>query len=230
MVQSKQGCLSEILKRVLPVLAAVAPLTSLGPVQRTPWWEARLALSVRGAYMVKGPNASFTGEFVYGARWGGILERDGMDVLVYHTQIGDEGWEVRERAARPEGTRVLTEKDAPEKPGLRVNYILRMGRDLLFDVSVEGFKIPLGVWPDRFDLDLPCSSEHGGAAASGYDDFITKGTNRIAIGVDGLERGTLEKSFSWEWKRERWTAAGSGTVWLAGSHQASVILTLIRHN
>jgi hypothetical protein len=230
MAQGKSVCLSRTLKRVLPLLAVAVPLASLEPAPPTEWWEARLALSVRGDYMVKGPQASFTGEFAYGARWTGILERDGIDVLLYHTRISDESWEVREKAVRPEGTRLLTEKDGSKKPKLSVNYILRVDRDLLFDVSVEGVKIPLGPWPNRFDLELPCSKEHGGAPSGGYDDFITKGTNRIAIGVDGLEKGSLEKSFSWGWKRERWTAAGSGTVWLAGSHEASVIVTLIRHH
>jgi hypothetical protein len=48
--------------------------------------------------------------------------------------------------------------------------------------------------------------------------------------VEGLEKRTLEKSFSWEWKRGRWAAAESGTVWLASSHKATAVLTLIRHN
>jgi len=230
MARTRPGAWPTIPKRALAVLAALAPLASLEPVPQTTWWEVRLALSVRGDYTVKGPNASFAGQFAFRAHWGGILERDGMDVLLYHTRLGDESWELREKAVRPEGTRVLTEKDSPEKPRLRVNYVLRTDRVLLFDFSVEGFKIPLGVWPDRFDLDLPCSQEHAGAPAGGYDDYVVRGTNRVAIDADGLERRMLEKSFAWEWKRGRWTAAGSGTVWLAGAHKTSVVLTLIRHD
>jgi hypothetical protein len=219
-----------ILKRVLSVLVVCVPLAPLGTVQRAPWWEARLALTVRGTYEVKPPRGSFSGEFTHGARWVGIMEPDEMDILLYHTRTGEEDWQVREKAAGPEGTRLLTEKDTAQRPALHVNYVVRVGRELVFDIAVEGFIVPLGPSPDRFDLELPCSKNHGGATAGGYDDFITGGTNRIAIPVEGLEKRTLEKSFSWEWKRGRWAAAESGTVWLASSHKATAVLTLIRHN
>jgi hypothetical protein len=219
-----------ILKGILPVLAVCVPLGSAGPVQRAPWWEARLAITVRGSYDVKPPRTSFTGEFTYGIRWEGIMVPDGLDVLLYHTRIGGEEWQVREKAAGPGGTRLLTEKDAPQKPGFRFNYVLRVDREFLFDFAVAGAAVPLGPSPDHFDLDLPRSAAHGEAAAGGYDDFIIKGTNRIAVPVDVLEKRTFERSFSWEWKRGRWTAAESGTVWLAGSHKVTVVLTLTRHN
>jgi hypothetical protein len=227
MVRTKPWRLSGIVRTVL---AAIALLSPLGPAQRAPWWEARLALTVRGDYAVKAPNVSFTGEFTYSARWAGTMERDGPDLLLYHSRTDEVEWEIREKDVQPGGTRILSEKNVPERPGLRVNYVLRLDRELLFDISVEGFKIPLGVSPDRFDLDLPCSQEHGGAAAGGYDDFVTRGTNRIAVGPDALEKWSLERSFSWNWKRERWTAAGSGTLWLAGSHRVTAVVTIIRHN
>jgi len=227
MVRREPARLPWILRTVLAVAVLLCPL---GPAQKAPWWEARVALTVRGDYAVKAPQASFIGEFTYGARWAGTMEPDGPDVLLYHSRTDEEQWEVREKDAGSGGTRVLTEKDVPQRPSLHVNYVLRLDRELLFDVSVEGVKIPLGAWPDRFDLDLPSSREHGGAAVGGYDDFVTRGTNRIALGPDALERRSLERSFSWDWKHERWTAAGAGTEWLAGSHKVTVVVTIIRHN
>ncbi|HVP89653.1 MAG TPA: hypothetical protein VMS75_00400 [Terriglobales bacterium] len=222
------GRLAIVLAPIAILLAAAPPS---GPGRAAPWWEARVAITVRGGYGVKAPTASFTGEYTYGARWAGILERDGPDVLLYHARSEEREWGVREKAVRPEGTAVLTEKDAAGRPALRVHYVLRLDGDLVFDISVGGLQVPLGPCPDRVDLDLPASREHGGAAAGGYDDFVTAGTNRIALGADGMEKKTVEKPFAWEWKRERWVAAATGTtVRLAGAHRVSGTITLIRHD
>ena len=210
------------------LLAAAAPLA---PGRAAPWWEARLALTVRGSYEVKTPAASFTGEYAYGARWAGLLERDGPDLLLYHARSEEREWRLAEKAVRASGTVVLTEKDAQGRPALRVHYVLRLEGELVFDVSVGDLKVPVGASPDRLALDLPASREHGGAAAGGYDDFVTAGTNRIALGGDALEKRTTEKAFAWEWKRERWVAAASGTtVRLSGAHAVSGTISLVRHD
>jgi hypothetical protein len=51
----------------------------------------------------------------------------------------------------------------------------------------------------------------------------------VWIGEEDLANATLEKSFSWEWKRQHWAARDRGTVQVSGSHKATVVVTLTRH-
>jgi hypothetical protein len=229
MEKSKPGVFSPILRGILPVLGLVLLVSSLGPSLITPWWEVRFALIVRGDYAIKDFEKAFAGEFAYRARWEGTMEQDGADFLLYHVGTDVQGWEIREKASLPDATRILTEQEVSERPRLLLNYILRQGRTLRFDFEVQGIRIPLGPSLEKFDLVLPCSKEPPEEGAV-YNASISKGTNEISIGEDGLEKGTLEKSFSWEWKRQQWAVREKGPVRVAAFHKVSVVVTLIRHS
>jgi hypothetical protein len=213
---------------ILPVLWLLAAGGASHPLPRPPWWEVRIALTVRGDYTVKDFETTFAGEFTCRAQWEGSMEPDGPDFLLYRTRTDVPDWEILEKAALPNATRILTQRETAEKPRLRLNYVIRQGRDLRFDFEVEGIRVPLSAWPEKFDLVLPRSKESFGEG-TGYDDFISKGTNLVSIGDDGLERDRSEKSFSWEWKRQHWAAREKGAVFVSGSHKVSVTVTLIRH-
>jgi hypothetical protein len=228
MRKGKRRAVVAVLRGALPFLWFLTTAGAPRLLPRPPWWEIRLALSVRGDYTVKCLETTCAGEFELRAQWEGAMEQDGVDFLLYHTRTDVPHWEVREKAARPNATRILTEKETVERPRLRVNYIMRQDRELRFDFEVEGIRIPLDSFPEKFDLVLPRSKELSGEGA-GYCDSISKGNNLITIGDDALDRGRLERSFSWEWKRQGWTAREKGAVFVAGSHKAGVTVTLIRH-
>ncbi len=214
--------------RILVVLGLFAAVPPLGPSGKPPWWGVRFALTVRGTYAVKDPERAFTGEFTYKALWEGTMERDGEDFLLYHAKTDVQDWTIREKATLPGSSRVLTEKDVPEEPRLRLNYILRQSQDLRFDFEVEGFQVPLGLSPEKFELVLPSSREDS-EEGTVYDASISKGTNRIRIAEDGLGKANLEKSFAWDWRRQQWAVRENGAVQLSGSHKATVVITIARH-
>ena len=214
--------------RFLVVFGLVAAVPPLGPSGKPPWWGVRLALTVRGTYVVKDPERAFAGEFTYKALWEGTMERDGEDFLVYHAKTDVQEWAIREKATLPGSTRVLTEKDVSEGPELQMNYILRQGDDVRFDFEVKGFPVPLGPSPEKFELVLPSSREDSEEGAD-YAASIAKGTNRVQIAGDGLEKASLEKSFSWDWKRQQWAVRGNGAVQVGGSHKVTVVITIARH-
>jgi hypothetical protein len=228
MRNGRPGFLPSILKGILPLLGLAAAVSPLNPSQKSPWWEVRFALTVRGNYTVRESEATFAGDFTYKARWEGTMETDGPDVLLYPTKAEVQSWEIREKADPPGSNRVLSEKDVPGEPRLRVNYILRQDQELRLYFEVEGFVIPLHASPEKFELVLPSSREPAGEE-SPYDPSVKKGTNVVWIGEEDLANATLEKSFSWEWKRQHWAARDRGTVQVSGSHKATVVVTLTRH-
>jgi hypothetical protein len=214
--------------RFLVVLGFVAAVPPLGPSGKPPWWGMRLALTVRGTYVVKDAESAFTGDFTFKTLWEGTMERDGEDFLVYHAKTDVQEWTIREKATLPGSSRVLTEKDVSEGPKLQMNYILRQGDDVRFDFEVKGFQVPLGPSPEKFELGLPSSREDSEEGAD-YAASIAKGTNRIQIAEDGLEKASLEKSFAWDWKRQQWAVRGNGAVQVGGSHKVTVVITIARH-
>jgi len=214
--------------RSLVVFGLFAAVPTLGTSGKPPWWGVRFTLNVRGTYAVKEPERTFAGDFTYKANWEGTVERDGEDFLLYHAKTDVQDWTIREKDTLPGSSRVLTEKDVSEEPRLRLNYILRQGQDVRFDFEVEGFQVPLGPSPEKFELVLP-SSREGAEEGTVYDASISKGTNRIRIAEDGLEKAGLEKSFSWDWKRQQWAVRENGAVQVAGSHKVTVVVTITRH-
>jgi len=229
MRNGKRRGIGAVLRGALPFLWFFSTAGVMRPLPRPTWWEIRLALSVRGNYAVRNLETNYAGEFDFRAQWEGTMEQDGEDFLLYHTRTDSPHWEIREKGSRPDSTRTMTEKETAERPRLRVNYIIRQDRELRFAFEVEGIRIPLDSCKEKFDLVLPRSKELSGTGA-GYDDSISKGSNYIAIGDDALGRGHLERSFSWEWRRQGWSPREKRAIFMAASHKTSVTVTLIRHS
>jgi hypothetical protein len=217
------------LRVVLPVLGCLIAATGLRTSARPSWWEVRFHLTARGDYTVKDSETTYSGEFLYRAQWEGTMERDGADFRLYYTAMEPQAWEVREKASLPSATQVMTDKEAAEKPRLRLNYVLRHGPDILFDFDVGGVRIPLNSSSDKFELVLPRSREHAREKDT-YSEFISKGKNRVSVDEQDLGKRPLERSFSWEWKRQQWILREKGVVLVAGSHKASVTITIIPHD
>jgi hypothetical protein len=230
MAAARRGSLTRILTGILPILALVTVGSPHRPPQTSPWWEVRCVLTVRGDYSVTDLDTTFNGEFQYKARWEGAMEQDGPDFRLFHVKIDVLTWEIGERTVPQEtDASLLTEREAPQKPAFGLDYIVREGPDLLFSLGVEGLLIPLASSPEKFDLLLP-RTKKAGAERAGYDDFITKGTNAVVVGEEGLGEKSLEKTFAWEWKRRQWTVRGRGAVKLAETHKAIVVITIVRHD
>jgi hypothetical protein len=214
---------------VLPAIGFFLAASHAGTSRPPSWWEIRLHLTAKGEYTVKEPETTYSGEFLYRAQWQGTMERDGPDFLLYYTTMEPQAWELREKASPPGTTRVLTEKETVERPRLRVNYVLRKGSDILFDFEVAGFPIPLNPSAAKFDLVFPRSRERA-VAEDTYGQFVVKGKNMVSVDEQDLGKRPLERAFSWEWKRQQWVLREKNVVLVAGSHKASVIVTLIPHD
>jgi hypothetical protein len=229
MRRESHGAGVSVLRVVLPVLGCLIAVSGLRTGVRPAWWEVRFQLTARGDYTVKDSGTTYSGEFLYRAQWDGTMERDGADFLLYYAATEPQAWEVREKASLQSATRIMTDKESAEKPGLRLNYVLRQGADILFDFDVGGVRIPLNSSPDKFDLVLPRSREHAGEEDM-YNEFVSKGKNRVFVDEKDLGERPLEKSFSWEWKRQQWILKEKGVVLVAGAHKASVTITIIPHD
>ncbi len=226
-----RGHAGPVLRTLLGILSALllAPPLSTGRPQVPPWWELRCVLTVRGDYSVTDLDTTFNGEFQYKARWEGTMERDGPDFRLFHDKAEVLAWEIREKTVPEDDPLLMTERETPEKPALRLNFVIRHDPDILFCLTVGGLLIPLASSPEKFDLVLP-RTRAPGVETTGYEDFITKGTNAVAVGEEALAEKKLERSFGWEWKRRQWTVRGRGAVKLAETHKVTVVVTLLRHD
>ena len=220
---------ARILTGILPLLGLISPVPPARSLQASPWWELRCAIAVRGDYSVTDLDTTFNGEFLYKARWEGTMEQDGPDFRLFHAKADVLAWEMREKTVPSSDAGLLTEKEAAEKPALRLNYVIRDGPDVLISLAVGDLLIPLASSPEKFDLVLP-RSRGLAAERTGYDDSITKGTNVLALSEEGLAERSLERTFAWDWKRRQWTVRGRGAVKVAETHKVMVVVTLVRHD
>jgi len=212
------------------VLGLPAASSPARPSARPSWWEIKLTVTVAGGYSFKGAGAPISGEFACRARWEGSLEVDGEDFLLYHFRTEVLEWRLTETSGRPAGVTVLGEKDAVEKPNLRLNYVLKDGKSIDVDFGLIGVPVPLHPFPVKVGLEFP-ASEVRPALLEGpdYADLIVRGSNRIVLPASDLLSPSAERKFAWEWRRERRLAAGTGSALLDERHKAEVVVSLVAH-
>lgn len=193
------------------------------------WWEARLILAVKGEYVLRGGGAPVSGEYAFRARWEGRLEPDGDDFLLVHLKTEVLEWSLKEISGPAGATTFLTDPDAP-RPALRLNYVLKDGRDVEFDFDLEGIPVPLHASPLKVVLELPRSSGRDvDPPGQGYDDFVRRGSNRIALPAADFGRRAPKRAFFWEWQREKWLVGDSRAFLVTQSHAAEAVVALVAH-
>jgi len=211
--------------RIAAALAALWLFLSPGAAGagRPAWWDIEVLLTVEGRYSLRRGESVSTADFSFSNRWRGAMERDDADYLLYHANSELVRWILRERSAKKESLALQTERDAPGKPCFRMNYILGQGKDLVFDFAVDGFPVPVGESPEKFDLALPRTRGSGaGSADPRYDDFIFQGSNAVSIEEAEIYRREVERDFSWVWKHEKWLMEETESVFISNLHKAAV--------
>lgn len=214
----------------LLVLALAAALSFSRPSPGPSWWEVSLSVTVKGGYVIEGAGALLRGEFTCRARWAGTLELDGNDFLLYHLKTEVLEWRLAEKSGLPKGESLLLAQETSETPRLRVNYVLREGSDLRFDYEFREVSVPLHASPVKANLEFPRSSGHAALSpGSGYGSCVSRGSNRVVIPGSDLERRAAERTFSWEWQREKRIAGDSGTFLVTQHHTAEAVVAIVAH-
>ncbi len=199
---------------------------SAGPA----WWEMRLTVIVKGVYALAGGAVPVSGKYTCRALWEGRLHPDGDDFLLVHLKTEILEWDLAEKASLPDGENLLEATGTSEKPALRLNYVLRDGRAVEVDFDLAGIPVPLHDFPFKAALEFPESSGRGAALPfQGYAAFVSRGTNRVLIPASDLERPASERTFSWEWRRERRVVRGSRTFLFTQRHTAEAVVALVAH-
>jgi hypothetical protein len=215
---------------VLLALALAAALSFSRPSPGPSWWEVSLSITVKGGYIIEGAGTPLRGEFNCCALWTGTLELDENDFLLYHFKTEVLEWRLAEKSGLPKGESVLLAQKTSETPHLRLNYVLREGSDLRFDYEFREISIPLHASPVKANLEFPRSSGHVALSpGSSYGSGVGRGSNQVVIRGSDLERRAAERTFSWEWQREKRIAGDSGTFLVTQHHTAEAVVALVAH-
>jgi hypothetical protein len=229
----KKGPARSVLGPLLGALLALALAAALSFSRQAPgpsWWEISLSVTVKGSYAIEGAEAPLRGEFTCRARWAGTLELDGNDFLLYHLKTEVLEWRLAEKSGRPGEESLLLAQETSEAPRLSLNYVLREGSGLRFDFEFREVSVPLHASPVKMALEFPRSSGHIAlSSGSGYGSGVSRGSNQVVIQGSDLERRAAERTFSWEWQREKRIAGDSGTFLVTQRHAAEAVVAVVAH-
>jgi len=202
-----------------------------GPGQDPPlWWEIILDLRTQGEYRLEGREGRFLGNYTFAVRWLGSMERDDDDYLLYPLDCELRTWDAQETASASNAVTFFTTGDFRDRPSFVFNYIFRQGQELHLDFGVNGIVIPQAEGPDRTLLLFPASAENNQHDNEiSYNNFVTKGSNRIALEETEIYAGSLKRTYSWTWKNRRWTLKQQQTIFTSHSHEVEVKLAIIPH-
>ena len=224
-------CLSEPLVGALllaclsstPAVPSGPPGEVLGGSTR---WEVRLTVGAKGEYAVRGADAPIAGEYSCRLRWEGRLEPDEDDFLLVHLRTEVLEWRLRETAG-PAGNENTLEAPAAPEPALRMNYVLKDGREVEFVFEIGGISVPLHASPLTVPLELPRSSSRTpGGPGQGYGNFVCRGSSRVVIPETDLQQKSPERSFSWDWRREKRVEKEGRVFFVAQSHTVEAVVSL----
>ncbi|MGB8958688.1 MAG: hypothetical protein WCC00_06705 [Candidatus Aminicenantales bacterium] len=193
-----------------------------------PWWSVRLEITAKGGYAVSGGEAPVTGDYVCRVLWEGRLEPDDEDFLLVHLRTEILEWRLRERSG-PAGRESVREAPAAPGPAVRMNYVIKDGREVEFFFDLGGISIPLHASPLVVALEMPRSSGRTpGGRGRAYGDFVGRGSCRVVIPETDLEQRSPKRHFSWDWRRERQYVRSGRILTVAQSHaaEADVIVTV----
>jgi hypothetical protein len=209
-------------------VAAVRPRIWPGPIPL--WWEITLQLKATGEYRLGGGEFPLQGRYRFTLRWTGCMESDDHDYLLYRLGCELSVWEAEETFTSPTGAKVLTTADFPETPSLDMKYVLRQGNRLNLNFVVRGFSPLQGDTGEALELMFPASAESDPQDSRGaYNEGVILGSNQIWVEESEIYDYPVERTFNWEWKRQRWLLQQQQTVFTLQSHQVEVALVIIPH-
>ena len=200
---------------------------SSGPLPPAPSWNVVLKVKAEGDYRSESSQARTDGTYSAEFEWTGTIAKDGDDFLLVHTGCVLKEWRIEERTSEGEIIRMLSERDAPDKPELKVNYALNIEGRVRFDFAVSGIDVPLDGSAQSFPLILPVSAESGSKAGTiAYNTGVNSGSNDVAVDAARLARGSVEEIFTWAWRRQAWVQKSDSVIFQANGHKAKVALTI----
>jgi hypothetical protein len=215
----------------LLIAAAVWPgaaSSAAAPFRLRPAWNVILRVQAEGDYRSESSLARTDGSFTLEIEWTGTLEKDDQDFLLVHSGSVLKAWRIEERTSEGDVIRILSERDAPDKPELKVNYALNDAGRVRFDFTVAGIDVPLAGSTESFPLVLPVSAESGSKAGTvAYNAAVKSGSNDVAVDAARFAAGPVEETFAWTWRRQAWVQLSDSLVFQSNGHKAKVTLILI---
>jgi hypothetical protein len=209
--------------------ACLLSSSTLTAKQPAPWWKILLEITAKGRYAVNGGEAPVTGDYVCRVLWEGRLEPDDEDFLLVHIRTEVLEWRLRERSG-PAGRETVFEAPPAPGPTVRMNYVLKDGRDVEFVFDLGGISIPLHASPLVVALELPRSpGRTSGGRGKAYGDFVGRGSSRVVIPESDLAERNPKRHFSWDWRRERQYIRNGRILTVAQSHDAEAAVTVTVH-
>jgi len=201
------------------------------PASFPSWWDLEVRLATEGRYRMDEKEFNAEGSFRFIVSWTGTMERDEADFRLFHNRSELVRWEAEERSLQPEGLRLLTAADFPEKPSFDFNFLLKQGGLLVFDLAAQGFSVPVSESPEKFSLLLPSSAENGQSVEGvDYNTGIRKGNNRVAVPAEDILKGPVEKKFAWDWKNEQWLLRQDRTLHILNQHTVKLTVIVRPHH
>jgi len=194
------------------------------------FWEIKIHIASSGDYKFKGGKKANEGRYSFELLWTGCMEQDQDDYIIYHENSELLDWKVKEKVKSSEVSLELTEEDFSEKPSMDFNYILRKGEDLHFDFRVESFCVPQDNSEHSFYLNLPASKENTKPPVTfDYNTYLTKGSNSIQLEEKDIYSDSFKKSYSWDWRHQKYLVEDEKPISFFNSHKVKVTLTIIPH-
>jgi hypothetical protein len=196
-----------------------------------PSWDVRIAVTARGEYGLEGRDVRVDGRYAFAIVWTGSLAVDDEDYLLVHGETKTVEWTAEEKTSGPERMVILSTNDFPDRPELKVNYILKMADGLHFDFIVRGFDVPLSLAGESFYLHLPASAENDqNPAGLKYNLSLVSGSNAVVVDERKIRKGPVEETFRWLWRRRGWVQRTDQTILESNSHTAEVTVVLTPRN
>lgn len=193
-----------------------------------PAWTVLLRIGSGGDYRSESARSRTDGTYSLEFEWRGTIEKDDEDFLLVHTACVLKSWRIEERNTSGDDLHMLTERDTPVKPELKVNYALNDQGRIRFDFAIAGFDVPLVESPESFLLVFPLSAESGSKTGTvAYNAAVKSGSNDVAVDAARILSGPVEESFAWTWRRQAWVQTSDSLVFQANGHSARVTLAII---
>jgi hypothetical protein len=194
------------------------------------WWDVGVVVSVKGEYAVRGGAVPVAGTYAFRARWTGRLELDSAgDFVLVHLGTEVLEWRLRE-TGRFAGRESVLEAASATKPALRMEYLIKDGREVEFVFGLGSIGVPLHEPGLDLALELPrTSSRQPGRPGRAYGDFVCRGSCRVAVPETDFAAQAPERRFSWDWRREKALVRQGREVTFVESHGAEAVVTVIIH-